>query len=99
MGLAESRELRNEGMEVSEEERSALCQKYAEEIDYSAYANAKIAILEGETSTDSGEICTGYYAVDEDGKELYGIGFSYYPEANTIEMRYQGELAVFNHVD
>ena len=99
MGLAESRELKAEGMEVSDEERSELYRKYAEEVDYSQYANAKIAISEGETTTDSGAICTTYYAVDEEGKELTGIGFSYYPETDTVEMGYQEEIATFTHVE
>ena len=86
MGLTERHEASAEGLKMSDEEFSQVLQSYKEEIDYSSYANADVQIKKGEKETLDGETYISYYALDNDGNELIGFSFGYYPEDNRIEI-------------
>ena len=79
---SEVNELRNEGIEMSEEEREKRIKELSEEVDYSIY-NGKPLAYTSELH-DFDEQVINIYCQDENGNEIIGMMSTYYVKDNTF---------------
>ncbi|MDD6060783.1 MAG: hypothetical protein PUB97_10485 [Ruminococcus sp.] len=79
---SEENELLNEGIEMSEDEKSKRINELFEDVDYSIY-NGKP--LEYTTELlDDDEQCINIYCLDENGNEIIGMMSTYYIKDNKL---------------
>ena len=65
----------DEGIDISKDERNALFKQFYDQIDFSQYDGVPLAYI---TEVFEDDMTINLYAVDQDGKEIWGFQETYY---------------------